>query len=246
VTEPDKTRAAAGGETAQTLHRGLLVLELLAESRDGLTVNDLAGRLSVSRTVVYRLLTTLAEHGLVTRDTAGRNRLGLGALRLARQARPQLVEVALPLLRRLADEVGATASLTVADSGEALAIAVVEPRHSEFHVAYRVGSRHPLDRGAAGLAILAGRPPFGGEPPAVTEARRRGYAVTSGHLQPGAYGVAAPVRSADEALEASVGVITLAAAAADAAVTRVVSAAAAVGAVVAGQFGPRPARRDPG
>jgi DNA-binding IclR family transcriptional regulator len=223
----------SGGETAQTLHRGLRVLELLAESRDGLTVNELVTALGANRTVVYRLVATLAEHRLVARDDSGRTRLGLGVLVLARQARPQLVEAALPLLRRLADEVGATATLTVADGGEALAVAVVEPRRTDFHVAYRVGSRHPLDRGAAGVAILAGRPPYGDEPAAVTEARALGYAVTSGQLQPGAYGVAAPVPFGAGALEASVGVITFEAGAAEAVVPQVLATATQVAGLLA-------------
>jgi DNA-binding IclR family transcriptional regulator len=239
VSEPDATErdgtppVRSGGETAQTLHRGLRVLELLAESRDGLTVNELVTALGANRTVVYRLVATLAEHRLVARDDSGRTRLGLGVLVLARQARPQLVEAALPLLRRLADEVGATATLTVADGGEALAVAVVEPRRTDFHVAYRVGSRHPLDRGAAGVAILAGRPPYGDEPAAVTEARALGYAVTSGQLQPGAYGVAAPVPFGAGALEASVGVITFEAGAAEAVVPQVLATATQVAGLLA-------------
>jgi DNA-binding IclR family transcriptional regulator len=216
----------------QTLHRGIQVLELLATSRDGRTVNEIAAELGVNRTVVYRLITTLSDHRLVTRDASGRARLGFGVLELARQARPQLVEAALPLLRGLADGVGATATLTVEDGGEALALAVVEPRRTEFHVAYRVGSRHPLDRGAAGVAILAGRPPYTGEPADVTDARTRGYAVTGGQLQPGAYGVAVPVRLAGGSLEASVGVITLSQEAAESVVAQVIAAAKQVGEVL--------------
>lgn len=43
------------------------------------------------------------------------------------------------------------------DGSEALAVAVVEPTWTDYHVAYRAGFRHPLDRGAAGRAILAAR-----------------------------------------------------------------------------------------
>ena len=67
-----------------------------------------------------------------------------------------LRDLAVPVLRALAESVGCTAHLTVADGEEALALAVVEPSWTDFHVAYRVGSRHPLNRGAAGKAILAG------------------------------------------------------------------------------------------
>jgi len=144
-------------ETSQTLDRGLRVLKLLADTDHGLTVTELAGKLGVNRTVVYRLLATLEQHSLVRRDLGGRARVGLGVLGLAHQVHPLLREAALPALRSLAEDIGATAHLTLVDGSEALAVAVVEPTWTDYHVAYRTGFRHPLDRGAAGRAILAGR-----------------------------------------------------------------------------------------
>ncbi len=184
-------------ETAQTLDRGLRLLQFVADSPGGLTITEAATRLRVGRAVVYRLAATLAAHGMVRRDGAGRLRLGVGVLHLARRAQPLVADAALPALRRLAERVGATAHLTVAEGDEAVALAVVEPSWTRFHVAYRTGSRHPLERGAAGKAILAGR------------AGAESWAATSGELEPGAYGVAAPVLGV-EGLEASVGVVALA------------------------------------
>ncbi len=115
------------GETAQTLDRGLRLLHLVADAPGGLTVTEAAERLGVGRAVVYRLVGALTAHGMVRRDDAGRLRLGAGVLHLARRAQPLLVEGALPALRRLAEEVGATAHLTVAEGTEAVALAVVEP-----------------------------------------------------------------------------------------------------------------------
>jgi DNA-binding IclR family transcriptional regulator len=202
-------------ETAQTLDRGLRLLHLVADAPGGLTMTEAASRLGVGRAVVYRLAGTLAEHGMIRRDAAGRLRLGAGVLHLARRAQPLLADAALPALRRLAEQVGATAHLTVADAGEAVALAVVEPSWTQFHVAYRSGSRHPLDRGAAGRAILAGR---GGE---------TGYVTSAGELESGAHGVAAPVPGV-EGLEASVGVVALAALDAEAVGPAVVATAAEI------------------
>jgi DNA-binding IclR family transcriptional regulator len=183
-------------ETSQTLDRGLTVLELLTKTPAGRTVTELAADLGVGRTVVYRLLATLESHGLVRRDHEGRARLWLGVIELANAVQPLLRRAALPILRTLAEEVGATAFLTIAEGGEAVALAVVEPSWTDFHVAYRVGSRHPLDLGASGRAILAGRK---GDP---------SYVTTTGELQPGAHGIAAPVIGAT-GVEASLGVVTL-------------------------------------
>lgn len=188
---------SVAAEISQTLDRGLRVLDVLAEAPGGLTVTELAARLEVNRTVVHRLVGTLERHALVRRDPQGRVRMGLGVLRLGGAVHPVLREAALPVLRDLAEAVGCTAHLTVADGEEALALAVVEPSWTDFHVGYRVGSRHPLGTGAAGKAILLGRT---GDPAP--------YAVTAGELQAGAHGLAAPLRDVP-GLEASVGIVTL-------------------------------------
>lgn len=189
-------------ETSQTLDRGLRVLAVLASHPNGLTVTELAGLVGVNRTVVYRLVTTLEQHGLARRDGAGRLHVGLGVLSLARGLQPVLREVAGPVLRSLAEDLGATAHLTLVDGGEALAIAVVEPSWTDYHVAYRVGARHPLDQGAAGRAILLGRDVAAGSD---VDGR---VVQTTGELQPGARGLASPVLGV-EGLEASVGIITM-------------------------------------
>ncbi len=189
-------------ETSQTLDRGLRVLAVLASHPNGLTVTELSSAVGVNRTVVYRLVTTLEQHGLARRDSAGRLHVGLGVLALARGLQPVLREVANPVLRALAEDLGATAHLTLVDGGEALAIAVVEPSWTDYHVAYRVGARHALEQGAAGRAILLGRQVAGGD-----EVADR-FVQTTGELQPGARGLASPVLGVD-GLEASVGIVTL-------------------------------------
>jgi DNA-binding IclR family transcriptional regulator len=203
-------------ETAQTLDRGLRLLHLVADAPAGLTVTEAASRLGVGRAVVYRLATTLGEHGMIRRDASGRLRLGAGVLHLARRAQPLVADAALPFLRRLAEQIGATAHLTIAEGGEGLALAVVEPSWTQFHVAYRTGSRHPLELGAAGQAILGGRQ------------GQFGYVTSTGQLQPGAYGVAAPVPGV-EGLEASVGVVALSSLDADVVGPQVEATAASVG-----------------
>ncbi|MEU1388780.1 MULTISPECIES: helix-turn-helix domain-containing protein [unclassified Nonomuraea] len=182
-------------ESAQTLERGLRLLRLLADGKGGRTPTELSTELSLSRPVVYRLLTTLLNEGFVRRDAEGRVHLGFGVLVLAQAVQPLLRAAAVPTLRRLAEQVGATAHLTVAEGDDGLAVAVVEPSWTDMHVAYREGSRHPLAKGAAGRAILALR-----------EGRDE-YLVTEGQLQVGARGIAAPVTGLPW-LEASVGVVT--------------------------------------
>ena len=184
-------------ETSQTLDRGIRVLMALAGAPQGMSVTALAEALGINRTVVYRLVSTLEQHALIRRDGHGRLHVGLAVLHLATAVQPVLRDVAIPVLRQLAERVGCTAHLTVADGDEALALAVIEPSWTDFHVSYRVGARHPLTRGAAGKAILALRAQAG--PP---------YVATAGELEAGARGLAAPVRGV-QGLEASIGVVTL-------------------------------------
>ena len=188
-------------ETSQTLDRGLRVLEVVAESPDGLTVTELAAALGIGRTVVYRLVVTLEQHAFLRRSADGRCRLGLGVLAMGRQVQPVVRDTAMPALRLLADAVGATAVLTVVDGQEALSAVVVEPTRSDLHVALRAGARQPLENGAAGRAILAARTTAGRplDPP---------WVVATGDGPQGAYGLAVPVLGVP-GLEASVGVLAL-------------------------------------
>ncbi|PZS03339.1 MAG: IclR family transcriptional regulator [Pseudonocardiales bacterium] len=200
------TRAEGGEpETVQTLDRGLRVLELLAEAPPGRTINELAIELGVSRAVIYRLVATLERHRVVRRADDAHVRLGFGLLELARDVVPHLRSMAQAPLRTLAEFAGATAHLTVVDAGEALAVAVVEPRSTDMHVAYRTGARHALGLGAAGQAILLGQRR---ERPDAAAARIKPWVSTTGELQPGATGVAAPILGV-EGLQASVGVVAL-------------------------------------
>jgi DNA-binding IclR family transcriptional regulator len=190
-----------------TLERGLRVLRALAEQPDGLSVSELAAELDTHRAGIYRLVGPLADQRLVVRGADGRYALGLAVLELASAVRPRLQEVAIRELRALADEVGATTALTVRDGDEAVVAAVVEPTRTDMHIAYRPGLRHPIDRAAPGLAILAAGPPLPGERPEVARARAQGWAVTSGELLPGATGIAAPVVVPGRETEASISAV---------------------------------------
>jgi DNA-binding IclR family transcriptional regulator len=210
--EPDRDATKAAPAALQTLDRGLLLLDLLARHPDGMSVAQLAGQLGIHRAIAYRLAATLEQRAMVSRGPDGQLRLGVGVLTLARAFQPQLRAAAHPLLQSLANDTECTAFLSVAEGGEGVATLVCEPRDSVMGIAYRVGSRHPLDRGAAGIAILSGREPAPGESEAVLRARRDGYSLTYGQLQKGAVGLASPIRASAGGpmrFEASVGVVAL-------------------------------------
>jgi DNA-binding IclR family transcriptional regulator len=201
-------------EGSLTLDRGLALLQAVADAGgEAPSVSELAVAIGASRAAVYRLLVPLSERGLVRRD-GNRVRLGVGLLRLAGQVLPQLREAARPVLHELAEAVGATAHLSVAEGDQVQAVAVVEPSGTTFHVAYRVGSRHPVGVGAAGRAV--GLRPGG-----------KGWVSVSGELPPGGAGLAAPVRGLP-GVRAAVGVLALRSLVAAEVGPRVVAAATAL------------------
>src|SRR5688572_230208 len=84
--------AASRNVGSQTLARGLRALEFVASAQEGLTVQDVADRLEVHRTIAHRLLATLAEHRLVNRGPDGRFRAGVGLMALAQGVQGTLRE----------------------------------------------------------------------------------------------------------------------------------------------------------
>jgi DNA-binding IclR family transcriptional regulator len=176
-----------------TLERGLRVLRVLSEHPEGMTVSGLAAALGTHRAGIYRLLGPHLSARLVRRRD-DRYFLGAGLVELASRVQPRLQEVAGPLLQSLADELIATAALTVRDGEDAAVVLDVRsPRQADLHITYRPGLRHPVAIAASGIAILAGGAPRVGERPEVAVAREGGWARSTGELLPGASGVAAPV-----------------------------------------------------
>jgi DNA-binding IclR family transcriptional regulator len=200
-------RPASAG--AKTLDNGIRVLKTVASHPEGVTITEISHTVGVHRTVAYRLLGTLSQHSLVSQGSDGRYRLGFGIAELSLSLRSDLQSAAHPHLRDLAETAGATAHLTLLDGEDAVSIGVVEPLNTQVHVTYRIGFRHPVTLGAAGMAILIGRSPLPGERPEVTTGRRQGYVASEGEIQSGAWGLAAPLPNGDAASVASVGVVAL-------------------------------------
>lgn len=203
VTEPVATSAAKapGNPASQTLSRGIRILEVLADASGPLTIDAIAESLGVHRSIAYRLLRTLEDHGLVHRDPAGRVALGARMAALAAGVAHDLQAEALPELTAVANELGMTCFLSVLDHDECVTLTSVEPRHAAASVAQRPGTRHPVTVGAPGKAILATlpRPAW---PPGVsarlaeeaTAAAARGYAESHDEVIPSVRSVAVPLR----------------------------------------------------
>jgi len=187
---PTAFRAQPG---SQTLARGLTVLQLVASAATGFTVQEVADRVGVHRTVASRLLSTLAQFRLVARGDDGLFRPAAGLAVLGGTFDQDLRQTSTPALRALAEELRTTVALLVAEGDEQVAVSVVVPLNVSYQLSFHEGSRHPLDRGAAGIALLACDPPRARERSLIAETRRRGWVITHGEIEPNTYGLAAPV-----------------------------------------------------
>ncbi|MFK4296621.1 DNA-binding IclR family transcriptional regulator [Arthrobacter sp. GAS37] len=221
------TDQATASRTAgsQTLARGLAALKAVVTARDGLSVNDVAEVLGVHRTIAYRILNTLSDAKLIHRSDDNRYRGAAGLLQLTSAAHEALRAAALPVLHDVANELRSTMSLLVREGADAVALAVVEPRGPSYHVSFAQGSRHPLNRGAAGLAIRASRPPSPMEPEDVRSARINGFAITFGEVEPNMYGLAAPIKGPESDVAACINLITTRKEVAEGAVNAIIAAA---------------------
>ncbi|WP_350348386.1 IclR family transcriptional regulator [Agromyces sp. G08B096] len=186
---------------SQTLSRGIRILEVLAAADRNLTIDELAAALGVHRSVAYRLLRTLEEHRLVTRDPAGRVALGTGLAALASGVARDLQQVALPELDEVANELGMTCLVAVpVDADEAVTLVSAAPRRTMAVVSYRPGHRHPITRGGPGKAILLGLPARDwpadvpdGLREEIAESQARGYALSHDEVVPSLRSVAVPL-----------------------------------------------------
>ncbi|MEV8251887.1 helix-turn-helix domain-containing protein [Microbacterium sp. NPDC076768] len=186
---------------SQTLSRGIRILEVLADARGPLTIDEIAKRLDVHRSIAYRLLRTLEDHRLIARDAAGTVSLGARMAALAAGVAHDLQAEALPELTAVANELGMTCFLAVLDGAECITLASVEPRHAVASVAQRPGARHSVTVGAPGKAILT-QVPAAQWPEAASEALRAavaaattdGYATSHDEVIPTVQSVAVPLQ----------------------------------------------------
>lgn len=185
---------------SQTLSRGIRILEILADASGPLSIAEIAGALGVHRSIAYRLLRTLEAHRLVTRDRAGGVSLGARMAALAAGVAHDLQAEVLPELTAIANELGMTSFVAVLDHDECVTLTSVEPRHAVASVAQRPGTRHSVEIGAPGKAILSALAPSRW-PPALSTQRRselaeaavRGYAMSHDEVIPSLRAVAVPI-----------------------------------------------------
>jgi DNA-binding IclR family transcriptional regulator len=222
----------SSGKSIAAVERAMDVLLLFGRSgTPDLGVTEIAQELGITKGAVHRVLTALRSRRLVSADPATRRyALGPAAVALGRAylARTDLRLLAAPELRRLADECGETATLSVRRGHTRLYVDQMVPA-SELRIEVSLGTPYPLHAGASSKAILAFLSDdevdaylLQGNLEALTARtvvntaalrkeialiRKRGYATSVGERQEGAAAVAAPVLDHDGCV---IGVLSLA------------------------------------
>jgi DNA-binding IclR family transcriptional regulator len=147
--ETDRYRAPA-------LDKGLDIIELLAETADGLSQAEIAKALDRTPNEIYRMLDRLVRRDYVRRTAADRYEITLKLFELAHQRPPlhRLISQATPLLRAFTLEAEQAVHLVVQDRNILVVVAQFDgPGY--WNVSIRVGSRLGLLNTGSGHVFLA-------------------------------------------------------------------------------------------
>lgn len=212
----------ANNDTDVQSSRVLLVLGALAKTPRA-SVKQLAESTKIPPSTLYRLLAPLVASGFARKTSSRHYCAGPVAVQLAERyhdGEPGNGEI-LDVLSMLADASGELAAFMVVRGTEAVCVEEVESSHT-LRAAYSVGVAVPLLRGATAIALLSRMPVLQREEifehygvgsaqrtqieVACAEAKAAGYALSVGELDPGIWGISAPVLDGQQHLA---GTITL-------------------------------------
>jgi DNA-binding IclR family transcriptional regulator len=230
--EQAQAEAAPEGEgalryAAPALEKGLDILEALADSPGGYTLNELAQKVGRKVSEIFRMAVTLQRRGYVQVDENDRYTLTLRMFELAHRQQPlkSLVSAALPLLRELANRARQSCHLTMYQGGRVVVIAQVEsPERWSFGL--KVGVVMGLTDTSSGHVLLAFRDEIdrarmlrahigvegeldmdpGELFPILQEVRARGYSAMPSQQTRGITNIAFPVMGAADHVIASINV----------------------------------------
>src|ERR1044071_6163068 len=152
--------SGVGRETQpiQSLDRGLVILEAVANSSDPISLSELTNLVGIDRSSVFRLAFTLKRRGFLAYP-AGRKDFILGPALWRLSDRydwgPMLIRVSPGYLKQLGKQSNETVHLAVREGRNALFIDHVTANHV-IAVSGQTGELVPLHCTAHGKALLAG------------------------------------------------------------------------------------------
>lgn len=212
------------------LERGLRILSEFTRETPTLGAPELARRLQVPRTTIFRLLVTLENLGYLERAPGSHEfQLGTAVLKLGFEylASLSITELGRPVLERLRDDVGYGANLVIRDGRDIIYVQKAQS-NSVFTSSVHIGTRLPAHATILGRALLCHLSyaqlealypeehlqSYTPRTPATVadlyallkEDRERGYVIDDGFFEPNISTVAAPVLDAQGMVRAAVGI----------------------------------------
>jgi DNA-binding IclR family transcriptional regulator len=145
---------------APALEKGLDILTLLAGERVPLTLSTICQRLDRSQGEIFRMVQVLQSRGFVDQDskTDGYYLTDLLFSMAMRQPATQgLVEIAIPVMRNLASDIGQSCHLALHSRGEIVVVARMESME-QIGFSVRVGYRRPITQAVSGVTLFAFQP----------------------------------------------------------------------------------------
>ena len=139
------------------LERGLKILAQFSRETPTLSAPELARRLQVPRTTIFRLLVTLENLGFVERLNNGRDfQLGTAVLRLGFEylASLSITELSRPILERLRNDTGYSSNLVIRDGRDIVYVQKMAPV-SVFSSSVHIGTRLPAHATVLGRVLLS-------------------------------------------------------------------------------------------
>ncbi|MDR3323624.1 MAG: IclR family transcriptional regulator [Zoogloeaceae bacterium] len=137
------------------LERGLSIIEMFSASERALSMNDIADRLNLTQSAIYRIVQTLTERGYLKKAAKTTYELGprLVSGGFAWLASRDIVEIAMPWLNALRDHASLSCHLSVREQTDAVYIyrAFAQQR---LTVNIPIGSRLPCHCTAMGRMLL--------------------------------------------------------------------------------------------
>lgn len=142
----------------QTIERVSLILDILGQSPQGISVRELSAKVALPKGTTHRLLSSLAYFDFVRQDGTNKNyHLGFKLVELGNLLINQLDfrNEARPIMLELAEKTGETIHLVIIDQDEALYIDKVSLNQTGLQMMSRVGSRIPLHSSSVGKVLAA-------------------------------------------------------------------------------------------
>jgi DNA-binding IclR family transcriptional regulator len=163
---PDRRSAKTGDKpervyVSPAVQRAARLLRRIAEGDSVTNMSRTARQLGINRTTLMRLIETLEAERFIEARSEGRGwQIGVGLIGLTAQAffSEDLVQIAVPVLARLAESLTLSAHLGVLDGRDIVYLVRRVPNHA-FASNIRIGTRLPAHAANMGRIILAYLPP---------------------------------------------------------------------------------------